>query len=367
MLRTQSSPTQRRLALALVAVVGALAALLVLLGNPGNMGLCGACFLRDIAGALRLHSGPSIFRPEIAGIVIGALIWSLASGRHVGRSGSNAVARFMLGVAMAIGALVFLGCPFRMLQRLGGGDLTAWLALPGFLAGVGIGRLFERRGYSIGKTHEVPLTIGLIGPLTVGILLLVFAVGGVLAGPEPGDAGPPSHAAWLAALGVGSIAGAILSATGFCAISAGRQVFGGPRLMLCSAGVLILAYALVLAMGGSFSPGFDGPPIAHGEWLWNTLGLALVGLCGALCGGCPVRLVVLTGEGNGDAFVAVMGLLVGGALAHTLGLSAKPATALAAGGPAFAGKVALSVGLVLAIAYAASMTGTFGRRGNGRP
>tara|TARA_R110002096_G_scaffold99396_1_gene220191 strand:- start:1658 stop:2761 length:1104 start_codon:yes stop_codon:yes gene_type:complete len=366
MLRNQTSPSLRRLGIALVAIVGALAALLVLLGNPGNMGLCGACFVRDIAGSLRLHAGPSIFRPEVAGIVIGALVWSLASGRHVGRSGSNAVARFMLGVAMAIGALLFLGCPFRMLQRLGGGDMTAWLALPGFLAGVGIARLFERRGYSIGKTHEVPFTIGLIGPLIVAILLLVFAVGGVLAGPGPGVADSPSHANWLVALAVGASAGALLSATGFCAISAGRQVFGGPRLMLLSAGVLILAYALVLAIGGKFSLGFDGQPIAHNEWLWNTLGLALVGLCGALCGGCPVRLVVLTGEGNGDAFVAVMGLLVGGALAHTLGLSAKPATALAAGGPAFAGKVAVSVGLVLAIAYAASMTGTFGRRGNAR-
>jgi len=363
MLRSQSSSSQRRLGVALVAIVGGLAALLVLLGNPGNMGLCGACFVRDIAGSLGMHGGPSIFRPEVAGIVIGALIWSLASGRHVGRSGSNAVARFVLGVGMAIGALVFLGCPFRMLQRLGGGDLTAWLALPGFLAGVGIGRMFERRGYNIGKTHEVPFTIGLMGPLCVGILLLVFVVGGVLAGPGPGDSGSPAHAAWLLTLGVGGVAGAILSATGFCAISAGRQVFGGPRCMLLSAGVLILTYGLVLAIGGKFSFAFAGQPIVHGEWLWNTLGLALVGLCGALCGGCPVRLIVLTGEGNGDAFVGVMGLLVGGALAHTLGLSAKPMSELAAGGPAFAGKVAVSVGLVLAVAYAASMTGMFGRRG----
>ncbi|MCK5943926.1 MAG: YedE-related selenium metabolism membrane protein [Planctomycetes bacterium] len=363
MLRNETSPARRRTGIALVAAVGALAAALVLLGNPGNMGLCGACFVRDVAGALRLHQGPAVFRPEVAGLVFGALAWSLLSGRHVGRSGSNAVARFVLGVAMAIGALVFLGCPFRMLQRLGGGDLNAWLALPGFVAGVGVGRWFERRGYSIGKTHEVPLAVGLIGPLAIAALLVLFALGDVLAGPGPGGDGPPAHAPWLAALALAGAAGAILSATGFCGINAARQLFGGPRAMLVAAVALVGTYGLVLAIGGRFAPGLDAQPIAHGAWLWNTLGLMLVGLTGALCGGCPVRLVVLTGEGNGDAFVAVMGLLVGGALAHTLGLSAAPASAAAAGGPALAGKVAVLAALVLAVVYAAALVRSRGQGG----
>jgi uncharacterized protein len=361
MLRGETSAGRRLLGINLVAALGALAALLVLLGNPGNMGLCGACFARDVAGALRLHAGPAVFRPEVPGLVLGALAWCLASGRHVGRSGSNAVARFVLGVAMAFGALVFLGCPFRLLQRLGGGDLAAWLALPGFLVGVGLGRWFERRGYSIGKTHEVPLAVGLLGPIVVVVALVCFvagssATGNVLAGPGPGDAGPPAHAPWLVALGIGSIAGALLSATGFCGVNAARQVFGGPRPMLVAAALLVLAYALVLTIGGRFAPGLTEQPIAHQEWLWNTLALALVGLTGALCGGCPVRLIVLTGEGNGDAFVAVMGLGVGGALAHSLGIAAAPATAAAAGGPAFAGKLVVVVALVLVTAYAAALT-----------
>ena len=122
----------------------------------------------------------------------------------------------------------------------------------------------------------------------------------------------------------------MLSATGFCGVSAARQVYGGPRAMLAAAGALVLAYALVSLFGGTFALSFTAP-IAHLDWLWNTLALVLVGLCGALCGGCPVRLIVLTGEGNGDAFVAVVGLVVGGALAHTLGLAAAPASAAAAG------------------------------------
>ena len=53
---------------------------------------------------------------------------------------------------MGVGTMVFLGCPFRMLQRIGGGDLNAVVGLGGFLAGVGAGRWCESRGYSAGKT-----------------------------------------------------------------------------------------------------------------------------------------------------------------------------------------------------------------------
>ncbi|MBA3019070.1 MAG: YedE-related selenium metabolism membrane protein, partial [Desulfobacteraceae bacterium] len=37
-------------------LIGVFAALLQKLGNPGNMGICVACFERDIAGAVGLHS-----------------------------------------------------------------------------------------------------------------------------------------------------------------------------------------------------------------------------------------------------------------------------------------------------------------------
>ena len=57
-------------------VIGIAAILLAKLGNPGNMGFCIACFLRDIAGATGLHGAAVVqyFRPEIVGLVIGALI-----------------------------------------------------------------------------------------------------------------------------------------------------------------------------------------------------------------------------------------------------------------------------------------------------
>ncbi len=351
MLRTQGSRRSTAALFALVFALGALAALLVAAGNPGNMGLCGACFLRDVAGSLGLFPAPAprVFRPELVGIALGALACVFARRNFIARSGSHAASRFMLGVLMGFGALVFLGCPFRMFQRLGGGDLTAWAALPGFLAGVGVALQFEKRGYSIGKTSPAPLAVGLWTPFVALSLLCVFLLGGVLVGPGAGDASGPPHATWTIALGAGVAAGVVLSLTGFCGISAARDVFRPGKRMLLASLLLIAGYAIVAVLTGRFRISFDGQPIAHGDWLWNALALALVGMTGAFAGGCPVRQLVMAGEGNGDALVVVAGLTAGGALAHTLGIASSPA------GVTDAGRVATSLGLLVALAYAGSI------------
>lgn len=352
MLRGESTRNQLFLAWALVALVGAGAAWLVARGNPGNMGICGACFLRDTAGSLGLvgGAGPKIFRPELLGILLGAFAWRAGRWRFHARSGSHAVARFLLGVAMAFGALVFLGCPFRMLQRMGGGDATAWIGLFGFVAGVGAGRLLEARGYSAGKTHPAPAPVGLLG---IGVWILLFALflsGGVLLGPAPFDeSSPPPHAPLGWTLGVGAAAGAALSMTGFCAVAAARGLFGGPWRMTVAAAALVAGYAAVAAATGRFRWGLDGQPVAHADALWNVLALAWVGLCGVLAGGCPVRQVVMAGEGNGDAFVCVAGMLVGGGLAHNLGLVSGPE------GPTAAGAWTVAIGLAGTVVYGAAV------------
>ena len=52
----------RRYGLMILAgvVVGAAALILTAAGNPKNMGFCIACFERDIAGALGLHSAGKV-------------------------------------------------------------------------------------------------------------------------------------------------------------------------------------------------------------------------------------------------------------------------------------------------------------------
>jgi hypothetical protein len=77
--------------------------------------------------------------------------------------------------------------------------------------------------------------------------------------------------------------------------------------------------------------------------------MALVGLAGAFAGGCPVRQMVMAGEGNGDAFVTVMGITVGAAVAHNLGTVSSPA------GATDAGRWAVAVGIPLVLAYAAAV------------
>ena len=123
------------------AAVGLAALILTALGNPTNMGFCIACFLRDISGAVGLHSAAKVqyVRPEIIGLVLGAFIMSVASKEFKARAGSSPAIRFVLGAFVVIGALAFLGCPLRMVLRLGGGDLNALVGLIGFTGGILLG------------------------------------------------------------------------------------------------------------------------------------------------------------------------------------------------------------------------------------
>jgi YedE family putative selenium metabolism protein len=344
-LRSADAPPGR--ALALVALVGAACGALVLAGNPANMGICGACFLRDIAGTIGLHEkGPAVFRPEIVGVLLGAFLWTSIRGRWQARSGSHAASRLALGFLMGAASLVFLGCPFRLLQRLGGGDGNALSGAAGLLAGVGGALLLERRGYSAGKTSPAPAPVGRWAFAAAMLLLGLFLFDGLPRGPrldEPG-AGPP-RAAWGLALLLPTVAGAALSATGFCAISASRQVFSGGGRMLAAAGVLVVAFGATTAAGGKWSPGFSGQFASHGDHLASFVAMAAVGVCGALAGGCPVRQVVMAGEGNGDAAVAVVGIALGASVAHGAGWAATGA------GVPPAGRVFAFVALAVAALY----------------
>ena len=115
--------------IAVGAIIGILAPLLQKLGNPGNMGICVACFERDIAGAIGFHRAEVVqyLRPEIIGFVLGSLAAALLFKDYRARTGSAPFVRFILGVFAMIGALVFLGCPWRALLRLSGGDGNAIL------------------------------------------------------------------------------------------------------------------------------------------------------------------------------------------------------------------------------------------------
>jgi len=123
--------TRRLLIIYAGLIFGVLAALMVNWGNPANMGVCVACFIRDISGALGLHRAGVVqyIRPEIIGFILGAFITAFAFREWRSSGGSSPLVRFFLGAFVMIGALVFLGCPTRMIIRIAGGDLNGILDL----------------------------------------------------------------------------------------------------------------------------------------------------------------------------------------------------------------------------------------------
>lgn len=312
--------------------VGALVALIALmlsfLGNPPNMGFCIACFLRDTAGALGLHGAEKVqyLRPEIVGIVLGALLVSLLRREFSAEAGSAPVSRFVLGFAMMVGALIFLGCPLRMLIRLAAGDLNALVGFAGFASGILLGTVvFLKKGFSLRRTAKTTLTDGVMLPLVMVLLLIVFLLAPALL--RFSTEGPGSmHAPLLVSLGAGLVVGGIGFASRLCFAGGLRDILfikKFPPMLGAVVSFLVIGIIGNLILG-SFNPGFVDQPIAHTDGVWNFLGMALVGLCASLLGGCPLRQMVLAGSGRSDAVVTAIGMLVGAALAHNFGMVASP-------------------------------------------
>lgn len=309
-------------------VIGLIGSLLVKYGNPGNMGMCVACFWRDIAGALGLHRAGVVqyIRPEIIGFILGAFLVSIAKKDFKARGGSSPAIRFVMGIFMAIGALVFLGCPLRMILRLANGDLNALVGLAGFIVGILIGIEFLKRGYTLGKATKESNIIGYIMPAFAVLLLILL-----IAKPDFiffSEEGPGSMRAPMAiSLVAGAIVGIILQRTRICSAGAFRDVFLIKDFHFMWGIIGIFVFALlgnVIFNPSAINIGFLDQPVAHNMHLWNFLGMVVVGLAGVLVGGCPIRQTVLSGEGDGDATVTVFGLLVGGAMAHNFNLASSP-------------------------------------------
>lgn len=72
-----------------------------------------------------------------------------------------------------VGALVFLGCPWRAILRLAGGDGNAIVGLFGLTVGIGVGVWFLKRGYSLGRSMPRPYGGGRIFPLVMVFLFLL--------------------------------------------------------------------------------------------------------------------------------------------------------------------------------------------------
>ncbi len=348
------------------AVIGLLAALLQKLGNPPNMGICVACFERDITGALGLHraAATQYLRPEIIGMVLGSTLAALLFGEFKARGGSAPAIRFGLGAFAMIGALVFLGCPWRAMLRLAGGDLNALLGIAGLALGITIGVIFLKNGYNLGRATKMRAAAGWVLPIIMlGLLYLritkpVFGEGAPIFFSEKGPGS--MFAPLFIALIVGLVIGFLAQRTRFCTMGAIRDVIlMNDTHLLSGLGALVIAAFLANLAFGQFHPGFAAQPVAHSNHLWNFLGMMLSGLAFALAGGCPGRQLFLAGEGDSDAAIFVFGMIFGAAFAHNFNLAGKPDAltdgVLTVGGISPFGMAAVVLGLVVCLAIGFSM------------
>ena len=341
-------------------IIGVIASLLVFFGNPANMGFCIACFLRDTAGALGLHRAGAVqyIRPEIIGLVLGSFIMAVCKKEFTAKGGSSPLTRFVLGFFAMIGCLMFLGCPFRMILRLAGGDFNALLGLAGFVLGILCGVFFLNKGYTLKRSYRQPVVEGAVLPIVqVVMLVLLVAAPAFILFTEEGAGPGAKHAAIAVSLIAGLIVGAIAQRTRLCMVGGIRDVvlFRETKLLLGFASIFVSALVCNLILtaateGTYFTAGFAGQPVAHTDGLWNLLGMLLVGFACVLLGGCPLRQLILAGEGNSDSAVAVLGLMAGAAFAHNFGLASSGE------GPTANGKIAVIVGIVIVAVIASVNT-----------
>ncbi|CUU81818.1 metal-activated pyridoxal enzyme [Campylobacter hyointestinalis subsp. hyointestinalis] len=245
-----------------------------------------------------------------------------------------------------IGALVFLGCPWRAFLRLGGGDMTAIAGFLGLGVGVGIGMFFKSKGYKAEESVVVSKTLGIL-PVVFSVILLLALVFGLKTGNGAlftSIKGPASqHATIAVSLIAGVLVGVLMHKSKFCSVGAFSRAFRGDFSMFWGViSIIIFASITNLALG-QYKFGFEAQPIAHNDFIWNFLGMVLAGLCFSLSEGCPGKHLVQMGTGNLGSVIFVIGMMAGAGFAHNFLLASS-----GAGITAYA-PYALALGFIFAI------------------
>jgi hypothetical protein len=274
---------------------------------------------------------------------MGAFISALMGKEFQSKGGSSPITRFFLGMAVMIGALVFLGCPLRMILRIGGGDLNAIVGLAGFIGGIGIGILFLNKGFSLKRNYKTSTFDGYVMPIVaVGLFILLIAAPAFIFFSKEGPGS--QHAPITIALFSGLIVGALAQKTRLCMVGGIRDQIMFKQNYLLLGFVAIIAVSIIgnIALG-NFKLGFAEQPIAHTDGLWNFLGMLLVGWGSVLLGGCPLRQLILSGEGNSDSAVTVFGMIIGAAIAHNFALASSGK------GPTANGQIAVIICLIFLV------------------
>lgn len=339
------------------AIIGIGAVMLSYYGNPANTGLCISCFLENISGAMGLHQNVRMqyLRPEIPAIVLGSFAMALSNREFRPTGGGSQALRFVIGIFIVIGCSVFIGCPVKMVLRIAAGDIGAIAGLIGLAVGIYVGLECIENGFRLGKPQPLPAASGYVLP-GVMLALLVFAIvqPAFIAASDKGG-GAQYAPIWLS-LGIGLVIGAWAQRTQFCITGGIARIFlWGPReIMNCprstglllSIGAFFLFATVTSLLTGQFNLGLHGQPSSNENYVWNFLGLALTGFGSVLVKGCPLRQLVVAGEGDTDGTVTVFGMLTGAALVQNWDLGGTSA------GTPPAAQMAVVAGFIILFAIA---------------
>ncbi len=333
------------------SAIGILGVLLAYLGNPRNSGICVSCFMENLSGSLGLHSNDRMqyIRPELLGFVLGGTAAAFIAREFKPEGGSSPILRFLAGVLLIVGCSIFLGCPIKMVLRLTSGDFTAIAGVAGLVFGIWVGYVFLRRGFYLGDSRPVPMINGLIIPVFMAAL-----VAATVFRPDFlyfSSTGPGAQRASSAiAMGSGLFIGYLAQRSRFCVTgSIGNFIVSGDRKLLWGLISMFLFAFLASWYLGLFTPGFEGQPGSHLAYGWSFLGMALVGVTSIMIGGCPFRQLILAGQGSADAGASVFGMIAGGAIVQSWGITSSNS------GPSNIGQVATLIGLALVLALGVVM------------
>ena len=203
---------------------------------------------------------------------------AVATGEFKAKAGSSPATRFIIGAFVMIGALVFLGCPLRMVIRMGGGDLNAFVGLAGFAIGILIGIFFIKKGFTLKRNHPVTLTEGMAMPgLMIGLLVLLLAVPTIFMFSEEGPGS--KHAPLILSLVIAIAVGALAQKSRLCMVGGMRDaiMFQDFNLIIGFGAIFVTVFLGNLILGNFKGFSTYLQPIAHASQLWNLLGMVLVG------------------------------------------------------------------------------------------
>jgi YedE family putative selenium metabolism protein len=162
--------------------------------------------------------------------------------------------------------------------------------------------------------------------------------------PQPGG----KRAAIAISLVAGLVLGVVAQRSRFCSIGGIRDVVLVRRfdLLFGVIGLLVGAFVANLALG-QFNLGFENQPVAHTDAFGNFAAMVVAGLAAVMLGGCPFRQVIMSGEGDADAFAAVLGMMAGALFSHWFGIASSPKGLSQYGWPALAVMAVVLVAIAL--------------------